>query len=468
MYREPRSLRPLVCHMTSLISASWGPPPALEAPPLMSSPSRPSTAISMRMQTVSATTGMSSPLATTSGAMEEKSTWMTLSPLPTCRYGTLEAVLKRSVLSGVFCSMQEAARSNNKNAYERFVESAMNSSKECTLRGQLQIAYDSEPLDLSEVEDAASIVRRFVTGDYQTLLLLCMFPMHLWLMISGIFRQVLWVLAASHGRLTPLWPLLWIALEPRATREKGVRCQNGTPTRTLRTTCVQPSSRCSIGSIPHHWWVSLPITCDLPVAFTISQVASGRFGVTSSYLSHASELQIKMAQGAKPGEGGELPGYKVQPLLDKNFPEPSRSNSASISLTPLGDQRHRQDTSLHPWCGPDQPPTPPRYLLHWRLGWGRVECFCTWLDCNTGSYTLWFLLQLIYDLKSANPNARISVKLVSEVGVGIVAAGVAKVRKLRFYVSGNWCWAALKDGFVYCLGQIRAYHNLWAWWRHWG
>lgn len=113
----------------------------------------------------------------------------------------------------------------------------------------------------------------------------------------------------------------------------------------------------------------------------IKQVASGRFGVTASYLAHADDLQIKMAQGAKPGEGGELPGYKV---------------TKEIAAT-----RHSV-----PGVGLISPP--PHHDI----------------------YSIEDLAELIYDLKCANPKARISVKLVSEVGVGVVAAGVAKVREM--------------------------------------
>lgn len=110
----------------------------------------------------------------------------------------------------------------------------------------------------------------------------------------------------------------------------------------------------------------------------IKQVASGRFGVTASYLANADDLQIKMAQGAKPGEGGELPGYKV--------------------TKDIADVRHSV-----PGVGLISPP--PHHDI----------------------YSIEDLAELIYDLKCANPIARISVKLVSEVGVGVVAAGVAKV-----------------------------------------
>ena len=128
------------------------------------------------------------------------------------------------------------------------------------------------------------------------------------------------------------------------------------------------------GEDADRWIVSDPI---LNKRSAIKQVASGRFGVTAAYLANSDELQIKMAQGAKPGEGGELPGHKV---------------SKDIART-----RH----SI-PGVGLISPP--PHHDI----------------------YSIEDLGELIYDLKCSNPKARISVKLVSEVGVGIVAAGVAK------------------------------------------
>ena len=119
----------------------------------------------------------------------------------------------------------------------------------------------------------------------------------------------------------------------------------------------------------------------------IKQVASGRFGVTSEYLVQAQELQIKMAQGAKPGEGGQLPGRKVYPWI----------------------ARVRHST---PGVGLISPP--PHHDI----------------------YSIEDLAELIYDLKNANPRARISVKLVSEVGVGTIAAGVAKGHADVVLVSG--------------------------------
>ena len=120
----------------------------------------------------------------------------------------------------------------------------------------------------------------------------------------------------------------------------------------------------------------------------IKQVASGRFGVTSNYLTNASEIQIKMAQGAKPGEGGQLPGSKVNPEIAKT----------------------RNST---PYVGLISPP--PHHDI----------------------YSIEDLSQLIYDLKSANREARINVKLVSEVGVGTVAAGVAKAKADVILISGH-------------------------------
>ncbi len=121
---------------------------------------------------------------------------------------------------------------------------------------------------------------------------------------------------------------------------------------------------------------------------SVKQVASGRFGVTINYLVNADELQIKIAQGAKPGEGGQLPGHKVDEVIAR-----VRHSTAGVQL-------------ISP---------PPHHDI----------------------YSIEDLSQLIYDLKNANPRARISVKLVSEVGVGIVAAGVAKAHADVILISGD-------------------------------
>ena len=120
----------------------------------------------------------------------------------------------------------------------------------------------------------------------------------------------------------------------------------------------------------------------------IKQVASGRFGVTSEYLVNADDLQIKMAQGAKPGEGGQLPGHKVYPWIAK-----TRHSTPGVGL-------------ISP---------PPHHDI----------------------YSIEDLAQLIHDLKNANPAARVHVKLVAEVGVGTVAAGVAKAHADVVLISGH-------------------------------
>src|ERR687887_489327 len=120
----------------------------------------------------------------------------------------------------------------------------------------------------------------------------------------------------------------------------------------------------------------------------IKQVASGRFGVTSEYLVNASDIQIKMAQGAKPGEGGQLPGHKVYPWIAK-----TRHSTPGVGL-------------ISP---------PPHHDI----------------------YSIEDLAQLIHDLKNSNPQARVHVKLVSENGVGTVAAGVSKAHADVVLISGH-------------------------------
>ena len=120
----------------------------------------------------------------------------------------------------------------------------------------------------------------------------------------------------------------------------------------------------------------------------IKQVASGRFGVTSEYLVNADDIQIKMAQGAKPGEGGQLPGHKVYPWIAK-----TRHSTPGVGL-------------ISP---------PPHHDI----------------------YSIEDLKQLIHDLKNSNPAARVHVKLVSEVGIGTVAAGVSKAKADVVLISGH-------------------------------
>ncbi|KAL8570900.1 hypothetical protein ACOMHN_023573 [Nucella lapillus] len=231
-------------------------------------------------------------------------------------------------------NLQDAARSNSRDAYGRFSEAAWASAKKCTLRGQLDFNYQEKPIDLSEVEEAKEIVKRFATG------------------------------AMSFGS---------ISLEAHTTLAIGMN---------------RIGAKSNTGEGGENAERYLNQDPDFNTRSKIKQVASGRFGVTSSYLSHADELQIKMAQGAKPGEGGELPGYKVSKDIAK-----TRHSIPGVGL-------------ISP---------PPHHDI----------------------YSIEDLAQLIYDLKSANPSARISVKLVSEVGVGIVASGVAKGKAEHITISGH-------------------------------
>ncbi|RKO91909.1 hypothetical protein BDK51DRAFT_18838 [Blyttiomyces helicus] len=232
-------------------------------------------------------------------------------------------------------NLQDAVRRKNLNAYEAYSRQAHDQIKNCTLRGLLDFKFDhAKPVLVDEVEPWTAIVKRFCTG------------------------------AMSYGS---------ISLEAHSTLALAMNRLGG------------KSNTGEGGEDPAR---SDPLPNGDSMRSSIKQVASGRFGVTSYYLTDADELQIKMAQGAKPGEGGELPGYKV---------------SEGIAST-------RKST---PGVGLISPP--PHHDI----------------------YSIEDLKQLIYDLKCANPRARVSVKLVSEVGVGIVASGVAKAKADHILVSGH-------------------------------
>ncbi|HEX2945329.1 MAG TPA: glutamate synthase large subunit [Clostridia bacterium] len=205
--------------------------------------------------------------------------------------------------------------------------------RQCTIRGLLEFKYDRTPVPIEEVESVDSICRRFKTGAMS---------------YGSISKEAHEALAIAMNRLGG----------KSNTGEGGEDPERFKPG-------SNGDSRCS----------------------AIKQVASGRFGVTSNYLVNAKELQIKMAQGAKPGEGGQLPGAKVYPWIAK-----VRHSTAGVGL-------------ISP---------PPHHDI----------------------YSIEDLAELIYDLKNANRDARISVKLVSEVGVGTVAAGVAKGRADVVLISG--------------------------------
>jgi glutamate synthase (NADPH/NADH) len=232
-------------------------------------------------------------------------------------------------------NIQDAVRTKNDKSYEAYSVTEYEQIKNCTLRGMLDFNFDdraSVPID--QVEPWTEIVRRFVTGAMS---------------YGSISMESHSTLAIAMNRLGGKSNTGEGGEDP----ERSVRLDNGD---TMRS--------------------------------AIKQVASGRFGVTSNYLADSDELQIKMAQGAKPGEGGELPGHKVS--------------------GPIARTRHST-----PGVGLISPP--PHHDI----------------------YSIEDLKQLIYDLKCSNPRARVSVKLVSETGVGIVAAGVAKAKADHILISGH-------------------------------
>ncbi len=231
--------------------------------------------------------------------------------------------------------LQNAARTNSTEAYEQFAQLANeDTTRTCSLRGLLQFRADLEPLPLDAVEPASEIVKRFCTGAMS---------------FGSISAESHEMLAVAMNRLGG----------KSNTGEGGEDPSRFTPDKS-------GDSRRS----------------------AIKQVASGRFGVTSWYLTNSDELQIKIAQGAKPGEGGELPGHKVDEIIAR-----TRYSTPGVGL-------------ISP---------PPHHDI----------------------YSIEDLKQLIHDLKNSNPSSRISVKLVSEVGVGTVAAGVAKAHADHILISGH-------------------------------
>ncbi|KAK7070468.1 hypothetical protein SK128_010174 [Halocaridina rubra] len=261
-------------------------------------------------------------------------------------------------------NLQDASRSNNKSQYDKFKESTIESIKACTLRGQLDLVKLDKSIDISEVEPASEIVKRFCTG------------------------------AMSFGS---------ISIEAHTT---------------LAIAMNRVGGKSNTGEGGENADRYLDQDPQFNKRSAIKQVASGRFGVTATYLANADELQIKMAQGAKPGEGGELPGHKV---------------SEDIAKT-----RHSV-----PGVGLISPP--PHHDI----------------------YSIEDLAELIYDLKCANPSARISVKLVSEVGVGVVASGVAKGKAEHITISGHdggtgaSSWTGIKSaGLPWELGISETHQTL--------
>ncbi|HUC63624.1 MAG TPA: glutamate synthase large subunit [Alphaproteobacteria bacterium] len=230
--------------------------------------------------------------------------------------------------------LQHAARANSAADYKSFAAEINDQSERLlTIRGLMRFKNAAKPVPLDEVEPASEIVKRFATGAMS---------------FGSISREAHTTLAIAMNRIGG----------KSNTGEGGEESDRYTP-----------------------------LANGDSMRSAIKQVASGRFGVTTEYLVNADDLQIKMAQGAKPGEGGQLPGYKV----DKNIARVRHSTPGVGLISP-----------------------PPHHDI----------------------YSIEDLAQLIHDLKNANPKARISVKLVSEVGVGTVAAGVSKARADHVTISG--------------------------------
>ncbi len=224
---------------------------------------------------------------------------------------------------------RQAVRENNPQKYREYAAWINQQSEHlCTLRGLFEFV-DTQPIPIDEVESVESIMRHFVSG------------------------------AMSMGSLSP----------------------EAHETIAIAMNRIGAMSNCGEGGED-------AARNGTAGASAIRQVASGRFGVTIDYLRHAKDLQIKMAQGAKPGEGGQLPGPKVNSFIAR-----LRHSAEHVTL-------------ISP---------PPHHDI----------------------YSIEDLAQLIYDLRNANPAARISVKLVSEVGVGTIAAGVAKAHADVVLISGH-------------------------------
>jgi glutamate synthase (NADPH/NADH) large chain len=230
--------------------------------------------------------------------------------------------------------LQHATRANNAQTFAEFSRLVDEQNENLrTLRGLFEFRFAEQPIPLEEVEPASAIVKRFATGAMS---------------FGSISREAHTTLAIAMNRL-------------------GGKSNTGE------------------GGEERKRFKPLP-NGDLERS-AIKQVASGRFGVTTEYLVNSDDIQIKMAQGAKPGEGGQLPGHKVDAVIAK-----VRHSTPGVGL-------------ISP---------PPHHDI----------------------YSIEDLAQLIHDLKNVNPRARISVKLVSEVGVGTVAAGVSKAHADHVTIAG--------------------------------
>jgi len=251
--------------------------------------------------------------------------------------------------------LQNATRTNNYNTYKEYAKQINEQGEKLkTLRGLFEIRAAGKPVPVEEVEEAKEIVKRFATGAMS---------------LGSISTEAHTTLAIAMNRIGG----------------KSNTGEGGEDSNRFRVLKAGEKLSNIIGK--------KRIAADMimqegdSLRSRIKQVASGRFGVTAEYLTSADQIQIKMAQGAKPGEGGQLPGSKVSEYIAK-----LRFSVPGVGL-------------ISP---------PPHHDI----------------------YSIEDLAQLIHDLKNANPSAAISVKLVSEVGVGTVAAGVAKTKADHIVIAG--------------------------------
>ncbi|MCA3180123.1 MAG: glutamate synthase-related protein [Burkholderiaceae bacterium] len=259
--------------------------------------------------------------------------------------------------------LQHSTKANNFQTYKEYAQIINDQSRRhMTLRGLFEFRVDpSKAIPIDEVEPAAEIVRRFATGAMS---------------LGSISTEAHATLAIAMNRIGG-----------KSNTGEGGEDENryrnelkGIPVKAGDTL----ASVLDKGVVE----ADIPLQAGDSLRSKIKQVASGRFGVTAEYLASADQIQIKMAQGAKPGEGGQLPGHKVSEYIAK-----LRFSVPGVGL-------------ISP---------PPHHDI----------------------YSIEDLAQLIHDLKNCNPRASVSVKLVSEVGVGTVAAGVAKAKSDHIVIAGH-------------------------------
>ncbi len=259
--------------------------------------------------------------------------------------------------------LQHSTRANNWNTYKEYAELINDQSRRhMTLRGLFEFKVDpARAISLDEVEPAKEIVKRFATGAMS---------------LGSISTEAHATLAVAMNRIGGKSNTGEGGEDPARYRQelKGIPIQQGQTMSDLLGKEV--------------FEVDYALNAGDSMRSKIKQVASGRFGVTAEYLSSADQIQIKMAQGAKPGEGGQLPGGKVSDYIGK-----LRYSVPGVGL-------------ISP---------PPHHDI----------------------YSIEDLAQLIHDLKNVAPHASISVKLVSEVGVGTIAAGVAKCKSDHVVIAGH-------------------------------